>query len=66
MPQCLILVFLCGTEIRIDFFWPRVGVGDSYNQHRDAYTVDEQKQLLGKKKKKKRGKYIILCLETGM
>lgn len=42
----------------------RVGVGDSYNQHRGAYTVDEQKQLLGRKKKK--GKYIILCLETDM
>lgn len=37
-------------------------VGDSYNQHRGAYTVDEQKQLLKKKKRK----YIILFLGTGI
>lgn len=34
-------------------------VGDSCNQHRGAYTVDEQKQLL-----KKKGKYVMLFLEN--
>lgn len=36
-------------------------VGDSCNQHRGAYTVDEQKQLLEKK-----GKYVIFFLENSI